>query len=112
MINLLTPVAAVVFAFIVSVLYDIRVLHKLDWSRLVNHSSKAAMYLAAIGMLEVVSIQEPSLAPQVIKFALAFAGAEVLGTIGMIQQAIKGSNSPDALQQALTQSNPFDITRK
>lgn len=113
MINLLIPVCAVLFAFVISVLYDLRTYKRFDWSRLRDHSTKAAMYLAAIGMLEVVDKQEPNLAPQVIKFSFAFAGAEVLGTIGMIQQAVRSSNSsPDALTTALREANPFDIATK
>lgn len=122
MVNLLIPVAAVLFSFLVSVLTDIRIYHKFDWSRLVNHSTKMAMYLAAIGMLEVVAKQETAIADQVFHFALIFAGAEVLGTLGMIQQALKGDtgNAPDPLQTALQESGlltgngpgPFDILNK
>lgn len=105
---MLIPVAAVVFAFVISVLYDLRTYHKFDWSRLVNHSTKMAMYLAAIGMLEVVAKGDPALSKQVVKFALAFAGAEVIGTFGMITQALKGpGTAPDALSSTLAKLDPF-----
>lgn len=111
MTDLLIPVAAVIFAFLIGVLADLRQAHKFQWSKLVDHSTKAAMYLAAIGMLEVVAKQDPILAPQVIKFALAFAGAEVLGTIGMIRSAVVKPGQTDPLQAAQNAS-PFDILKK
>lgn len=111
MTNLLIPVAAVIFSFLISVLADIRQTHKFQWSRLVDHSTKAAEYLAAIGMLEVVAKQNPILAPQVIKFALAFAAAEVLGTIGMIRASVVKLGQPDPLLAAQNIAQPFDILK-
>lgn len=106
---LLLPAVAVVFAFIISVLADFRQTHKFNFQQFSNHAIRLAMYMSAIGVLEVVKVTEPSLAVIVSKVAVAFAFAEILAAVGQIR-AVLGPNDP--LSQVIQQENPFDITTK
>ena len=103
---MLLPVAAVAFAFVISVLSDLKQNHKFNWQQISNHAIRMAMYLAAIGILEVVKVQEVAMAGMVSKLASAFALAEILSALGQIRQVL-GTNP---LTSALQSQNPFDVT--
>ena len=89
---MLLPLAAVFFAFVISVLIDVR--NKQFNSRnMIDHSTRLGIYLASIAMLELLAKTEPSLAHYVIYIALTFAGSEVLNTVMLIKKAL-GANDP------------------
>lgn len=92
MINLIIPVAAVVFSFIIAILTDIKVYKRLVYSRFADHAVRTAIYLASIGMLEVLDRTEPDLAPFVGKVAVGFAFAELVSAIGLIRNALGPSD--------------------
>lgn len=100
MINLLIPAVAVLFSLVVSILYDVMKDHRLDYQKLLTQVPRAAMYLAAIGMLEIVAKSEPALAPHILQLALAFGLAEIVGTLGIIKQAATMTNSGVPADQA------------
>lgn len=106
---MLLPVLAVVFSFVVNVLSDIRKYHKFNATRLIDHATKMAMYLGAIGMLECLAYFNHSMSQTVIYFASVFAGAEILGTIGVMRDSLKGDPSGDVLDETLQQVDPFAI---
>lgn len=121
---LLLPVAAVIFSFIVSVLVDIRRGFRFAVSKLRDHTTRAALYLAAIAMLIVLKQYMPGSASLVQYFAFSFAGAEVLAALTSIKAAL-GSSDPlvEAAAQAGTamgqdvqppsnQGSPFQILDK
>lgn len=103
---LLLPAVAVLFAFLISVLADFRREHKFDFQQFSNHAVRLAMYLSAIGVLEVVKVTQPDFAGLVAKLATAFAFAEIAAALGQIKSAL-GPNDP---LSKVMQQTPFDAS--
>lgn len=115
MIWLLLPVAAVVFAFLISVLSDLRTSHKMDFQKLTSHGTRLAMYLSSIGMLEVLRLSKPEYASFVSTIATSFAVIEILTAFATMKESL-GPNDPgvkaleDGLQQV--EQDPFAVTKQ
>ena len=99
---MLLPLAAITFAFIISVLIDVRK-RQFNAKNMIDHSTRLGIYLASIAMLELLAKTEPNIAPYVLYIALTFAGSELLNTVLLIKTAL-GVNDPlaNALSQVAT----------
>ena len=96
---MILPLAAITFAFVISVLIDVRK-KQFNSKNMIDHSTRLGIYLASIAMLELLAKTEPTIAPYVLYIALTFAGSELLNTILLIKTAL-GANDP--LANALSQ---------
>ena len=99
---MILPLAAITFAFVISVLIDVRK-KQFNSKNMIDHSTRLGIYLASIAMLELLAKTEPTIAPFVLYIALTFAGSELLNTVLLIKTAL-GSNDPlaNALSQVAT----------
>lgn len=102
MINLVLPFAAIAFAFVVSVLVDIRQ-RKFNPANMINHSTRLGIYLAAVAMMEVLSRYEPALTKYILYIAMMFTFSELANTALLIK-SVFGANDPMA--QAISQAVP------